>query len=307
MARIDDILGAAELVSKSVGQPHQFMGMIYSEPGAGKTILGAKLAKAIAGDGKVLHLDSHEGFVTLQEKQWANLRKGIVRRRIDNPSDLSVIGDAFLNKHPKVRPFSVVLLDELSAWVKIIAMDYVRAKNGTSSNDLMPEIQGSDWNPIGYIVADILSRFMRSGVHVIALAHSREKGDRDGGSKKYSPNFTPLMNIDIQGMMHQTTLLTSRLAGRGEYVRELYTRPTASIQAKTRVEGMPTQPSEKQFIELTRQWVLGGASEEAASAADLVTGKKSKAEQVSLPEDAPLPGDDGLDDEDQPTIVDETD
>lgn len=306
MARIDDILSGAELVSKSVGQPHQLMQMIYSDPGAGKTILGSKLAKLICGNGKVLHLDSHQGFVSLQEKQWENLRKGIVTRRIDDPKDLAALGDAFLNKHRKVAPFSVVILDELSAWVKIIAMDYVRAKNHTGPDDLLPAIEGSDWNPIGYIVADILGRFMRAGVHVIVLAHSREKGDRDGGSKKYSPNFTPLMNIDIQGIMHQTTLLTSRIAGRNQYERELYTRPTASIQAKTRVEGMPAKPTEKQFLQLTAKWVLGEQPDEGtASAADLVTGKKDKTERIALPEDAPLPGDE-LDDEDQPVIVSET-
>lgn len=302
MARIDDILSRAELVSKSVGQPHQLMQMIYSDPGAGKTILGAKLAKLIAGGGKVLHLDSHQGFVSLQEKQWEDVRKGIVTNRIDNPSDLAALGDAFLNKHPKVRPFTVVMLDELSAWTKTIAIDYVRAKNGVGPGDLIPAIEGSDWNPIGYIVADILGRFMRSGVHVIILAHSREKGDRDGGSKKYSPNFTPLMSIDIQGMLHNTTLLQTRLAGRGVYERTIITKPSASVVAKSRVEGMPAQPTEKQFLELTAAWVNGSVgSEDTATAAAVVTGKV-KPERVALPEDVPLEGDE-LDDEDQPVIV----
>lgn len=302
MARIDDILAGASLVSKSVGDPHQLMQMIYSDPGAGKTALAIELAQRVRGEGKILLLDSHEGFVTLQEKRWEGIRKNVVRKRIDNPAELAGIGDAFLNKSKLVAPFTVVVLDELSAWVKTIAIDYVRSKNQVGPGDLVPAIEGSDWNPIGYIVADILGRFQRSGVHLIINAHSREKGDRDGGSKKYSPNFTPLMNIDIQGMLHNVTLLTSRLAGRGQYERELYCRPTASIVAKSRVEGMPAQPSRQKFLDLTEAWVKGEVAEEPPTKASKAI--KEKPETVSLPADAPLPGDD-LEDEDQPVIIDE--
>lgn len=304
MARLDDILSGAALVSKSVGQPHQLMDLIYSDPGAGKTALAIELAQEVRGNGKILHLDSHEGFVTLQEKQWEKIRSNVVRRRIDNPADLAVLGDAFLNKNPKVAPFSVVVFDELSAWVKVIAIDYVRSRSGASSTDLVPPIEGSDWNPIGYIVADILGRFQRSGVHMIINAHSREKGDRDGGTKKYSPNFTPLMNIDIQGMLHNVTLLTKTLAGRGQYERTLFTSPSASVVAKSRVEGMPANPTRRQFIELTGAWVRGEVeSAPVAKASDVVTGKAKKATGAP-PKDAPLLEGDA-DDEDQPVIVDD--
>jgi len=305
MARIDDILSGASLVSKSVGQPHQLMDLIYSDPGAGKTALAVELAQEVRGNGKILHLDSHEGFVTLQEKRWEHIRSNVVRKRIDNPSDLAALGDAFLANHPKIRPFSVVVFDELSAWVKTIAIDYVRQKNNVGVGDLIPAIEGSDWNPIGYIVADILGRFQRSGVHMVINAHSREKGDRDGGgTKKYSPNFTPLMNIDIQGMLHNVTLLTKTLAGRNQYERTLYTSPSASVVAKTRVEGMPSNPTRKQFIELTGAWVRGEVeSQPVVKSADVVTGK-SKPERVTLPKDVPLPEDET--DDDQPVIVDDT-
>lgn len=305
MARIDEIMKGAELVSKSVGQPRQLLQLNYSDPGAGKTIFGAKLAKAVAGDGKVLLLDSHEGFVSLLEDQWSELRKGIVRVPVSNPADLAAFADAFLAKHPKTRPFTVVMLDELSAWVKVIAIDYVRSRTGASASDLVPTIEGSDWNPIGYIVADILGRFQRAGVHLIVNAHSREKGDRDGGSKKYAPNFTPLMNIDIQGLMHNVTLITSTIAGRGQYERAFFTRPSASVVAKTRVGGMPAQPTEKKLIELTAAWVRGEGDDVApAKASAVVKGKTPDAPRVSI-EDVPLPEDE-LDDEDKPVIVDET-
>jgi len=305
MARIDDIMKGAELVSKSVGQPRQLLQLNYSDPGAGKTIFGAKLAKAVAGDGKVLLLDSHMGFVSLLEDQWSDLRKGIVRVEVTNPADLAAFADAFLAKHPKTRPFTVVMLDELSAWVKIIAIDYVRSRTGASTSDLVPTIEGSDWNPIGYIVADILGRFQRAGVHLIVNAHAREKGGREAGdSKKYSPNFTPLMNIDIQGLMHNVTLITSTIAGRGQYERTFYTKPSASVVAKTRVGGMPAQPTERQLIQLTAAWVRGEGDDVApAKASAVVKGKTPPSPRVSI-EDVPLPEDE-LDD-DQPVIVDET-
>lgn len=306
MARIDDILAGATRLDKNEGpQPHQLMQMVYAEPGAGKTILLAKLAQEIRGDGLVFFADSHEGFVTLQEKQWDHLRKGVIRRRIDDPSLLSQLGDAFLEGDRRLKNISVVQIDELSAYVKRIAVAYIRkVKGGGTKDGLMPAIEGSDWNPIGWQVAEILDKFMQAGVHVLIAAHSREKGDRDGGTKLYSPNFTPLMNIDIQGMMHQTTLITNRLAGRNQYERTLHTRPTASIQAKSRVEGMPMNPTEKQFLQLTGEWVRG---ERASDTGKSVRANiKEKAPKPAPTIDSVLPAEDeGLNIDDQPVIVDE--
>lgn len=306
MARLDDILaGATRLDKADENQPHQLMQMVYAEPGAGKTILLAKLAQEIRGDGFVFFADSHEGFVTLQEKQWEPLRTNVIRKRIDDPQLLSQLGDAFLEGDKRLKNITVVQLDELSSWVKRIAVAYIRrTKGGGTPNGLMPAIEGSDWNPIGWQVAEILDKFMQAGVHVLIAAHSREKGDRDGGTKLYSPNFTPLMNIDIQGMLHQTTLLTNRLAGRGQYERTLHTRPTASIQAKSRVEGMPMNPTEKQFLQLTGEWVRGERATETGKS--VRASIKEKPTPAAPTVDSILPsGDEGLDLEDQPVIVDE--
>jgi hypothetical protein len=103
--------------------------------------------------------------------------------------------------------------------------------------------------------------------------------------------------------MHQTTLMTARLAGRGQYERTLHTRPSASIQAKSRIEGMPMNPTEKQYLDLTAAWAHGEIGNEkpvtAAKAA------RTKAAEVIVPEDAPLEGDDELDQSDQPVVADE--
>jgi hypothetical protein len=308
MSRLDDVLKGAIALDKTNGSnPHQMVNMMYADPGTGKTVLTAKLAQRLRSDtGKILFLDSMEGFVTLEEQQYDDLRQGVIRVRVDNPRDLVPIADGLQRNVPKLRSVEVVILDEFSSWVKRIAEAYVRDLHNTDPADMMPTIEGHDWGPIGALSASILTQFIASGRHVLIVAHSRLRGgDDDAGGKggKFTPNFTPLLGLDIQGMVHQTTLMTARLAGRGQYERTLHTRPSASIQAKSRIEGMPMNPTEKQYLDLTAAWAHGEIGNEkpvtAAKAA------RTKAAEVIVPEDAPLEGDDELDQSDQPVVADE--
>jgi len=306
MSRLDDVLKGATFLEKTAGtNPHQMVQMTYADPGTGKTVLTAKLAQRLRSDtGRILFLDSMEGFVTLEEHP--ELVKGMIRVRVDNPRDLVPIADGLQRNVAKLKSVEVVILDEYSSWVKRIAEAYVRDLHNTDPGDMMPTIEGHDWGPIGALAGAILTQFIASGRHVLIVAHSRLRGgDDDNGGKggKFTPNFTPLLGLDIQGMVHQTTLMTARLAGRGQYERTLHTRPSASIQAKSRVEGMPMNPTEKQFLDLTAGWAHGTVG--TAKPVTAARAARTKAPEVTVPADAPLEGDESLDLEDQPVPADE--
>lgn len=309
--RLDTLLAKATPLDGIGGQPHQLANMIYGDPGSGKTILNMKLAQKIRDGGKILFLDSLEGYVSLEPEgdgsdPWKPLRAGAARFRVDDPKDLVVWANGLRRNVPKLKPVSVVVLDEFSMWVKRIAESYVRDLHGTDPEDMMPVIEGHDWGPIGAAAMSILTAFMESGRHILVVSHSRLRGgDDDNGGKggKFSPNFTPLLNTDIQGMLHQTTLLTTRLAGRGQYERTLHTRPSASITARSRVGGMPMNPTEKQYLDLTAGWTLGTVPTAPAKSAARAVKDEEPAEAPL--EDSPNEGDEGLDIDDQPVIVDE--
>lgn len=304
-SRLDKLLQGATVLSRIGDEPvpHQLAQMVYGDPGSGKTVLLQKLAQEIRGDGRILFLDALEGFVSLEDPQWEHLREKTVRFRVDDPKDLAVWAEG-LQTSRKLEEFSVVVLDELSTWVRRIAEGYVRDLHGTGPDEMMPKIEGHDWGPIGALTQAILSKFLASGRHVLIAAHSRQRGggDDDGTPKtgKFTPNFTPLLGTDIQGMLHQTTLITNRLAGRGKYERTLHTRPSASVAAKSRIAGMPMNPTEKQFIQLTAGWTNGTVGTATASP---VRANKTELPAEPVADDDPQPEDDTAHLDDEPVIA----
>jgi hypothetical protein len=213
MSRLDDVLKGAIALDKVTGSnPHQMVQLMYADPGVGKTVIIAELAQALAPTGKILFVDSMEGFVTLEEPKYKALRRGVIRIRVDDPKNLVPLAAGLQENERRLKAVEVVILDEFSSWVKRIAEAYVRDLHNTPDDEMMPTIEGHDWGPIGALAGSILTQFIASGRHVLIVAHSRLRGgDDDAGGKggKFTPNFTPLLGLDIQGMVHQTTLMSS--------------------------------------------------------------------------------------------------
>lgn len=293
MARtINQIMGKITEMSNDMAEKDLFA-MLYSEFGAGKTTTIMGLAQAIRGDGKILFLDSSDGFVVLDE--FPALKEGASRFRVDNPADLLVIANGL--KSGKLKGYTVAVIDEASSIFQVMLEQYMRDKYSLGPDDQLPEMEGSEYGPPTAALESILRKFHDiEGLHVLITAHAREVGEsRNSANKELRPDFSPKAYTAVMRKLHVCGALTARrkkaAGGAESYERTIQLKPSAAVAAKSRIPESPTRLDPIEFIELVSEWVAG------ESFVDDTQGKATKQELASdsddepEPEDAPEPDD----------------
>jgi hypothetical protein len=96
-------------------------------------------------------------------------------------------------------------------------------------------------------------------LHVLIVAHAREKAQKVPGSSdpvvNYAPNFPPLSLVNIAATLHSMVFLQGKIDGRGHYTRTVTAMPTARIMAKSRIPGMTVQMDPTDYIDTVLAWL----------------------------------------------------
>lgn len=298
--KLTTILGRmADLDHQSVDK--DLMACLYAGPGAGKTTTILGLAQRIRGEGRILLLDSAEGYVSMEA--FPSLMDGVQIVPNTTSVELPAIADALARKAKGFEDFTVVVLDESSSHYQEILEKVTRKRAGVGDDETMPEIDGPDYGPANSIFTSIIKSFQRiDGLHVLLVAHDREKDDKRRGIT-IAPQFPPLALKELQKLMHVTAYLSARIDAAGAYTRTVQAKPTASIQAKTRIPNMPVACSPTEFIDLVANWVLSDTMAEDVNAPEV----NEEVPEGTLPVDGPaLEPDDDADQDDAPVFVGES-
>lgn len=288
------------MLSRMADLDHQdvdkdLMGMIYGGPGAGKTTTAMALAQQLRGEGKVLLLDSAEGFVSLEAMPGLAEATTIVPNVTSK--ELAAVSEALLKRTKDFKDYTVVVIDEASSLAQEVLENVVRERAGVTIGEELPEIEGRDYGPMTQIMGAIIRRLQKvEGLHVIIVAHDREKEDKRRGLL-ISPQFTPLLLKEIQKLMHVTGYQVARIDAKGSYTYQVQARPTVSVQAKSRIPATPVIQSPEEFVEFVSTWALGTSiahdlnlpegDEEIPEGALPVDGPALEPED-DLPEDEPV-------------------
>ena len=253
-SKLDSILNRMKNVDDEVIE-RDLIAMIYGESGAGKTTLVAGLAQKLKRKGtKILLADSSDGWVSLENKKA--LTKDMILFPIGDPSDLPQIADAIEKKRKGFEKISVVIIDEGSSVAAEILEQVARMRAGSAPSDPLPEIEGKDYGPAGQVFLSMVAKFHRiKGLHVIVVAHNREKAEENNGPVINRPNFPPLLLTNLMGKMHVVAYVSARRTPKGEYVREVQSQPSALVRAKSRLAGLPVKTSFGDFVTKVSNWV----------------------------------------------------
>jgi hypothetical protein len=273
-----------------------FIGAIYGPIGSGKTIAAVQLAQALTQSGRILYIDSSDGWVSLSDKQFADLREGVTRLRIKSYDDFHGIAEAFAKNDKSFRDFDVIVLDEGTSIAERIVSEVALDAHGDEAI-----VEGKDYRPVELLYMKALNKLHDTeGLSVIIVAHDRTDkiGKGEDAPTITSMGYTPQLGKKVAKLMHVVAYLDATIKGseRGpEYVRELQAQPTRRISAKSRVGDMPLRLTVPEFIDRVVEWVDGS----------LVDDLQAPEPQVAVTEDEDVAGEEFADDEEP--VYDEQD
>ena len=270
----------------------EFIGMIYGDPGAGKTHLAMGLAQKLRKGGDIILLDSSDGWVSLAGKDM--LTKNARRLQVQKPDDLPLIANAIEKRQKGFENVSVVILDEGSSIANDILETVVRQRAGASESDVLPEIEGRDYGPAGQIFVSMISKFHRiEGLHLIIVAHNREKTEDGSIALVNRPMFPPLLLTNLMAKMHVVAFVTARRKADNTYVREVQAQPSATVRAKSRINDMQVKTGFGPFGTTITNWVVSDSFE-----SDLA-GEEAQAVVSEDEEETEIPDSDEIEDTDE--------
>lgn len=232
--------------------------LLYGSYGTGKTTLVQGIAQAIKGDGRILYLDSSQGWVSLDN--IPKLKRSTDRLQVSDPRELMVIADALKNRKKGFENYRVLVMDEVDSWFEVILHSYVREATGTLPSQDLPEIEGKHYAaPTQAFLNIVNTLYAAEGLHIIMVAHEQERG-KDNRTM-LSPSLPPKLMKGLNEKVHVVARLESIIARDG-YVREIQVNPSKQVVAKSRIGGLPVKIDFKDMPKILKNWVGSTQMEE---------------------------------------------
>lgn len=273
-----------------------FIGCFYGTTGSGKTTLTAALAQQLSRTGRILFLDSSDGWVSLQN--FPGLTTGVTRIRLNSYADLFGVATALERNAKGFEDFDVVILDEFDSMSDTTMDEYVVETAG----DITAEVEGKYYRPMAQRVMAVLNKLHAiEGLHVILVGHERKDELRP---KVFvtSPGFSPKLRDQIMQLMHVVANCSRVVEGseaNASYKFVVQTQLSKLVMAKSRIGGMPTYLDPATTIDVISNWIDSGAiMEDTAVAEDYV-----EPQEDMLPGEGVTAADLSAEDDDEPALV----
>lgn len=247
-----------------------FKGILYGDPGVGKTVLGASIGKKvllIAGD--------PDGWQSLINHPELGLGSRIKVMEYKGLSQLEYVADAIVEGVKPFQEFDTVNLDTLSH-ISGVDLDLVTRvnikkkgfKGGEESLENMKFDYERDmfgvYNQNALRIKSMIHKFFSANVNIVASAHTYQRKIRATNTERTEPLFPPAVLAAINANVSLMAYMTANEAGVDsdgtvKYHRQIQYHPTRTILAKTRIGGLPVTEDDPELKPTVEEWLAKGA------------------------------------------------
>lgn len=257
---------AAELLEelKASKQPMDEVAMrmkalIYGQAGVGKTVEAAHLAQLVTPpDKKILHMDTGEGWVSLQNHP--QLKKRMDRMVYKGMAQIKLLVDAIQANVEGFDDYGTLIFDEFSTSTKQflhVVLDATGVKKMTEA----PEFK--HWGIMSRNIEETLWALLKlkETHNLIFLAHERTKKDKATAIERIHPSFMDSIEGTVKENVHIVARMTAEVQNREgapTYLRQMQVHPTKLVIAKSRVGGLDILVHPNTFNEVVVDWLAKG-------------------------------------------------
>lgn len=230
----------------------------YGDKGTGKTTAIQALAQKLKGDGRILRLDSSDGWVSLENIP-------VLKSDTDNVEyatleDLGTAADALFQRKKGFEDYTVVVLDEVSTWYLDALHAYVREQMNIPDDKPLPPFGWDYYGPVQAALLEVLKKFQRTpGLHVLMVAHEQERANK---GEKEAKRMVPSMGTKLAEGIGQFSHVVARFEGRfvrGDYEREVQSWPSRAVDAKSRIKDLKSKMPAATWVKTVAAWVESSA------------------------------------------------
>lgn len=233
-----------------------FKGLIYGDPGAGKTVLASSIGERV-----LFVVADPDGWQSLLNHPNLGLGTRIIPMQYKGLSQLEALADAFTDGGTEFDKFDTVVLDTLSNIADLDKGLVIKEKQKKKGEQF--DFEDQQWpiyNQTTLRVKDALLKLFLAPVNVVATAHAREVELKTTvGIKQTRPKFSPEIFAAINGYCSMIAYMTANEAGVDsdgtiKYKRLIQYHPTRSIVAKTRIGGLPETEANPNLRAIVEAW-----------------------------------------------------
>lgn len=244
--------------------------ILYGDPGAGKTTLGATIGKKI-----LMVAADPEGWQSLINHPELGLGTRIKVMEYKGISQLEFVADAVVEGAKGFREFDTINVDTLS---HVVGMDLDLVtkvnidKKGYVGGEKTLEKMKFDYerdmfgvyNQNALRIKGALLKLFSSNVNIVATAHAYQRKIRATNTERTEPGFPPAVLAAINANVSLMAYMTANEAGLDsdgtvKYHRQIQYHPTRTIMAKTRIGGLPTTEDDPELKTIVDNWLAKGA------------------------------------------------
>ena len=216
-----------------------FKGIIYGGIGGGKTYasfdIGLKLTEET--NKEIVYVDYAEGWTAVrQHPEFENIAKRTRRFQYAGMGQLEVLAEAIKSKADGFDNVGIIILDEYSSMVdnsleQVVAKLY--KENPNKYDEVLPEWTHFNRNKL---ICTKIHRLLNHipGVHVIYLAHAKERVEQESGKAYLEPNFNPSYGANFLQDLQLVGYMTAEVR-QEKYTRKIQTQPERRVAAKNRL------------------------------------------------------------------------